>query len=641
MYLCARGYLQQRERDFSQVAQVSFRFFYYAWYGEIRDCTKEIECIFVDETEIVIEFFTLEDDDCPCPDAWDDVPTTARTSPGTRSKEAFEKTREWLGYCDDKYHGNEVPEGEDPEEYVSYCAASRLVSPSLAPLPTRVVDVGRHDGKIKLIQGAGKAGRYMCLSHCWGSQQIITTTKATLGERMREIVASELSATFSDAIWMTRRLGIDYIWIDSLCIIQDDTTDWELESAQMASIYHNAYLTLAATKSSSGTGGLFTETPDFEVSGTTPAGEDYYLVFRETIDHESSFSTKSRFPLMTRAWVYQERMLSPRVLHFGYYELFFECSTESYCECGNIGFLGPTEEVPLLNLRKMYSSALESVVPRSGKLSNRLWVKLKRYFIGRMWRSLVMAYTALDLTIANDRLPAISGVARVFAQKTRSLYLAGLFKDTLLDDLLWVTYNCEKSRLVEWRAPSWSWASIDARIEYRDGLVYYHDDIHLDKQEERVEFATIDHSECVPAGLDEFGRVKSASLRITSQLLPVTLLLSPDLDKLQRPVYSVKIGEGDVAPQIWPDYDLSRAGPYQVLPGAEVFCLRMIEEIETKVTISIILRMAPDESGKTFERIGLLQINSQTPRLDGIQAEARDFVVEALNRAQVSTVELI
>ncbi|KAI0546150.1 heterokaryon incompatibility protein-domain-containing protein [Xylaria curta] len=116
---------------------------------------------------------------------------------------------------------------------------------------------------------------------------------------MQEIHDNELSATFKDAIWMTRRFGIDYILIDSLCIVQDDAADWELESAQMASIYYNAYLTIAATKSSSGAGGLFSRTPDFKVSGTTPAGEDYYLVFREKIDHEPPLNTNtaSRFPL--------------------------------------------------------------------------------------------------------------------------------------------------------------------------------------------------------------------------------------------------------------------------------------------------------------------------------------------------------
>ncbi|KAI1199185.1 heterokaryon incompatibility protein-domain-containing protein [Nemania serpens] len=565
-----------------------------------------------------------------------------RTSPETSSKEAFDQARKWLGYCDDEYHGDKVPEDEDPMEYTNYCTASRQISSPVA-LPARVLDVGRHDGKIKVIQGGGKTEKYLCLSHCWGLQQIITTTKATLEDRMREIDANELPATFSDAIRMTRQFEIDYIWIDSLCIIQDDAADWERESAQMGSIYRNAYLTLAATKSSSSTGGLFAKTPDFEVSGTTPTGEDYFLVFREMIYHELSHSgsTASRFPLMTRAWVYQERMLSSRILHFGYYELFFECASASYCECGNIGFLGYTDEIPLPSAKLMYSSALESTyVLGREKLSNEAWVKEKSYYIGRIWRSQAMFYSALALTVASDRLPAISGVARAFSEKTKSPYLAGLFKDTLLDDLLWATYNCRKPRPSEWRAPSWSWVSIDTHISYSDAIVYDHEDIHLETQEERIEFAAVDHGECVPAGLDSFGRVESASLRLTSQLLPVTLLLSPDLGTFQRPTYSVEIGGAKVTPRIWPDYNLSCAGPYQVLPGTEIFCLRMIEEIESKIVTCLVLRAVPIETSTLFERIGLLQTDP-IHGTDDLWPEDRDLLREALDRALVKTVNII
>ncbi|KAI1115589.1 heterokaryon incompatibility protein-domain-containing protein [Nemania sp. NC0429] len=638
------GCLQQRERNFTQVIQLSFLFLYCAWEGEIKDCDKTIGCTFADGTNIDIEFFTLKDDNCPCPDAWDDVPVGARTSPETSSKEAFEQACKWLGYCDDEYHGNEPSDGEDPALSSSYCSAYRQVSAPTA-LPTRVLDVGRHDGKIKVIQGAGKTGKYLCLSHCWGPQQIITTTNATLEDRMREIRLDELPATFSDAILMTRRFEIDYIWIDSLCIVQDDVADWERESAQMASIYHSAYLTLAATKSSSSAGGLFTRTPDFEVSGATPAGEDYLLVFREMIHHELSHSasTASRFPLMTRAWVYQERILSLRILHFGYYELFFECASGAYCECENIGYLGYTDDIPLPNPKLMYSSALESTIKlRTGKLSNKLWVKKNSYYIGRVWRSLAMFYSGLALTIASDRLPAISGVARTFSEKTKSPYLAGLFKHMLLDDLLWATFDNRKPRPLEWRAPSWSWASIDTHISYNDGLVIDHVDYELEKQAERIEFATVDHSECVPAGLDPFGRVKSASLRLTSQLLPGNLLLAADLGTFQRSVYSVEIGGRNVAPRIWPDYNLSCAGPYQVLAGTKVFCLRMIEEVDSKVAISLVLRRVPNETSRLFERIGFLEIDPiPTHEVDGLRPEDRDLVSEAFDNALIETVEVI
>ncbi|KAI0138141.1 HET-domain-containing protein [Hypoxylon sp. NC0597] len=637
------GCLQQRQHEPDQVVQVNFSFLYAPREGYVTENDKTVTCEFNDGSRVEIGLFTLNDDSCPCPDAWDDVPVTLRTSPETSSEEAFKKACKWLKDCEDEFHGAEVPEGGDPEDYEHFCASSQEALSQATTLPTRVVDVGRHDGKIKLIEGNGRAQRYLCLSHCWGNKQIITTTRSTLAERMQEIHAEDLSRTFEEAIHMTRRFEVDYIWIDSLCIIQDDAEDWERESARMASIYRNAYLTIAATKSSNGDGGLFAQTPDFEVSGTTPEGEDYYLVFRKKIDHDLSVDGGTpHFPLMNRAWVYQERMLSRRVLHFGYYELFWECSTEIYCECGNIGYLGCMETIPLPNPRKMISSALESLERTpSGNWSNRTWVQNMRFYIARMWRSLVMMYTGLCLTVASDYLPALGGVAKTFAEKRKSPYLAGLFKDSLVDDLLWMTFSCKKPRLSKWRAPSWSWASVDTHVTYEDGLLYYVDDIYTEKQVERTELASIEHCVCTLAGLDDFGQVKSGLLRVTSQLLPTTLLLKTDLDGMQRPMYCLCIDPKAAAPRMWPDYDLSQAGPYQVLPGTEVYCLRMIQKVKHKVDVSLVLRACPTGGGEVFERIGVLQLDPHSSRLDQIKPEARDLAVAALDEAEVRTIDII
>jgi hypothetical protein len=131
-------------------------------------------------------------------------------------------------------------------------------------------------------------------------------------------------------------------------------------------IYSNGFVTIAGTKSASGRGGLFTSTPDYCVSGTTPEGERYCVYFREHIDHqidsilESAEQTSSTkyYPLLSRAWVYQERMLSTRVLHFGKYELFFECKTNIRCECGAIRYHGGGTETPISLIKVEYAEAL-------------------------------------------------------------------------------------------------------------------------------------------------------------------------------------------------------------------------------------------------------------------------------------------
>jgi hypothetical protein len=116
----------------------------------------------------------------------------------------------------------------------------------------------------------------------------------------------QLSKTFREAIHISRKLNIEYIWIDSLCIIQDDHLDWQKESAKMASIYRNAYITIAATRAKDGDEGLFTLTPDLEIAGDTPKGEKYRLCFRREIDHVYALEKLSLdlYPLLLRGWAF-------------------------------------------------------------------------------------------------------------------------------------------------------------------------------------------------------------------------------------------------------------------------------------------------------------------------------------------------
>jgi hypothetical protein len=128
-------------------------------------------------------------------------------------------------------------------------------SPTAGRLPARVLDVVSN--KVKLVETQQKSAPYLTLSHCWGNKKIITTTKATLKSRKSDIPWLSLSRTFQDAITITRELGFRYLWIDSLCIIQDDKKDWERESAKMASIYADSWLTIAAALGIDGDSGCF------------------------------------------------------------------------------------------------------------------------------------------------------------------------------------------------------------------------------------------------------------------------------------------------------------------------------------------------------------------------------------------------
>ncbi|CAG5174570.1 uncharacterized protein ALTATR162_LOCUS7815 [Alternaria atra] len=167
----------------------------------------------------------------------------------------------------------------------------------------------------------------------------------TAAERSRQrssgIPWDELPKTFQEAILVTRELGLNYLWIDSLCIIQDSKADWQLESAEMAGIYQSAFLTLAATSSPDSNGGLWVRSQSNTLTYAKVIlrhdGKDYPVYVKERPVHWPAATetyVNQTFPLLTQGWVYQERLLSPRFLHFGKDELVWECLEESVCECG-------------------------------------------------------------------------------------------------------------------------------------------------------------------------------------------------------------------------------------------------------------------------------------------------------------------
>lgn len=585
------------------------------------DCTKHIFFNLNNGQRFEVELFCTEDDDCPMPDAWDYFPTLQRTSPATDSQEALEIISNWIADCieeDDLCGAPEAPE-----------------------LPKRVIDVGLGDGVVRLIETNGGREKYISLSHCWGLEQIITTTKSTLQDHQKAINWDELSKTFQDAITLTRILGFKYIWIDSLCIIQDSAEDWAIESAKMAAVYSNGHLTIAGTKSSSGRGGLFATTPDFRVDGQTPEGEDYTLFFRERIDHhiDSSLdtygmtSTEKYYPLLTRAWVYQERMLSNRVLHFGQYELFFECKSSIQCECGMIEVQGTTVEEPVPLIKIEYADALSGyAADHKGQELARM-----RYHGARLWRTMVCCYTALRLTKSKDRLPAFGGLAKQMARERQAKYLAGLWEDTLYDDLLWsvtTTGKLKQPRPEPRNAPTWSWASVEcfAGVWYKDAIVFTQlDGGSYEDQVPHTHFCKIEKFK-VMTGVNEFGLTADGMLIICGLVAEGVY---------EREVVTRNGEENVVDYVVFPstrlpfhsDYLLSHEGPNFVGPGSTLVCLRMslMQDGSKEVFLSLVLRQSP-KSSSCLERIGIMEIRGAIGTVDtqtGIYqaAESREMVI--------------
>lgn len=243
------------------------------------------------------------------------------------------------------------------------------------PLPTRVLSLAPSSQDactVKLVNGRGLFGRYATLSHCWGGHLSCTTTTTNLRERTLGVSWEEISRTFQDAMLYCLELGIGYIWIGALCILQDDPADWQAESAKMADIYQNSYITLAATSASNGNAGCFSRdrvvdehkvitikahlgpdamfprgdfcspfVPKHLRWSIEPRDEVVPLIgVRHKLTHwpdtTSSEADLTNYPLLSRGWVFQERILSSRILHFNTSELAWECTAEVFSECGGL-----------------------------------------------------------------------------------------------------------------------------------------------------------------------------------------------------------------------------------------------------------------------------------------------------------------
>lgn len=408
---------------------------------------------------------------------------------------------------------------------------------------------------------------YVALSHCWGPKWTwpMRCVRETLSQFKENIPFELLSNTFQDAIVITRRLGLRYIWIDSLCIVQDDSRDWEIQAAQMASIYDGAYLTIAATGSESGRGGcLGTRNLGPEVlTCQSSQGRPCEVYARRAIDH-SIFGVTGYdmitsggdvppewfwdYPLVNRAWCFQERLLSTRILHYTKSEMVFDCLTAMQCECGA---LGDHDGDPLLFPRRIIKLGPKSIQKavtreqgRSGSNSAETYrlERLRRWYgapdfnlYHQLWRELIVQFSQKQITFRSDALPAVAGLAQKWPKDVTGRYMAGLWEKQLLTGMrwqvaentrLWISEQEEEKRLFqsteineEYVAPSWSWASAKRPVTWGSGRI---DDLEY--------FVHVDYnrSRCHTSGPDELGKVDSGYIFLTGRVTTVSFTLRGD-----------------------------------------------------------------------------------------------------------------
>ncbi|KAK8066653.1 HET-domain-containing protein [Apiospora hydei] len=352
------------------------------------------------------------------------------------------------------------------------------------PLPRRILalDASHRTVSVKVVEKDGSTARekYAALSHCWGQGLRCTLTKANLEDMKAGVPWKELPKTFQDAIRFCLRLDLHYLWIDSLCIIQDDPGDWQVESAKMADIYQNSYITLAATAAASGDIGMFPRksrwSKEPKVSFTDSSGSISWIGVRHRLSHWTfPMSTKSmrENPLLTRGWAFQERLLSPRVLHFCNEELVWECRSITTCECGSMPVLPSIKQQFAVDANNISLANDGSIAPKwntdptvhpSYQSKDLSALKCAE----TAWIRIVEQYSSLSLTRGTDRLPALSGlVARMADILGPGSYKAGLWAPSIRRHLTWrVDTISPGHRRPRYRWPTWSWASVDAKVTF-------------------------------------------------------------------------------------------------------------------------------------------------------------------------------
>lgn len=365
----------------------------------------------------------------------------------TETQHSMQLASYWLQECNEFHRG---------------CQKQRRSAPSWSP--TRLIDV-RKAGTITLVDSIDtrETVRYNTLSHRWGDSELFKLDAGSLQTLKSGVDEKVLSNVFQDAVKVTRAQAVPYLWIDSLCIKQDDDNDWLAESIRMGDIYSSAYCNIAATVNSPETGGLAGFNRVRDPTDIAPAGfcvpsfwnsshlsKGKYRVISRDYDDNALFTG----PLNKRGWVFQERFLSRRSLHFTANELIWECKEFLASESWPQGIPGPHDKrfKNLDNLNRTLRDCRYSLRGEAG------------------WREIIRLYSNTTLTYAEDRTMAIAGVAKRFQQNSGDKYILGMWESTLLTDLLWMVGGSSgsrvhtKSRHFHSTPPSFSWLSLESAV---------------------------------------------------------------------------------------------------------------------------------------------------------------------------------
>lgn len=446
------------------------------------------------------------------------LPVSLEVMPDSNLDTALERAKFWLSYCT----MNDEP--------------CRITRTAFTPQRLLAVDLSPNEGEVFILEPTGKV-EYACLSYCWGRDLagVLTTTRENFSAFHKSINICNLPKTIQDAIRVCRAIGVLYLWVDSLCIIQDDAADWAEQSRLMVDIYGQSQLTIYADSPSSCKDGFLGPQQYGAVSWQRPLktllpdslgciGTGLFLrnACEGGVDHFCRRPQTSKSALSTRGWCLQEWLLPCRRLGFDTNEMWWDCQCRQMCECGH-----------LIGERAMY---FETAPLRTAKeilsLHNRseddLIVRQPQHWVERDWLSIVQEYTMRDISRPDDKFNAISGLALIFLKASNlaginiGKYCAGMWsrEDLFVRGLCWMVKKQSKPDIYQepsgYRAPTWSWASQNKPVYFPSGRW---------RRETMNSHVVIHKIECelVTPG-DSTGRVKAGFVDLQGHIVELELM---------------------------------------------------------------------------------------------------------------------
>jgi len=343
-------------------------------------------------------------------------------------------------------------------QWLQQCACGPSSTSTFVPERLLDLDASRPD-EVRVVKGSTVSGtpRYIALSHCWGTTPSNLAGSSKLVQSNIDrfmssgIPLRDLPRTFSDAVSVARSLNVRYLWIDSLCIVQDSKEDWERNAATMWEVYTNSYVTIAATASRDSSQGIFrTRVAATVVPSIVRVPEDHPKLdggIYQCYEGDEWNDCVEFAPLNKRAWVLQERLLSPRIIHFSETQVFFECLELRASERLPSGIPARQRRSTLRDdlHREVREKGIDSLIP--------------------LWATVVWKYTSLQLSHDSDKMVAVSAISRQLLDSIpdSGRYVYGLWEYSLAGQLCWSSSQ-GSTRSSDDRAPSWSWCSMNGFV---------------------------------------------------------------------------------------------------------------------------------------------------------------------------------